>query len=354
VRAAETALNEHALTIGFARRFTEYKRPNLILSDPARLTAILTNPERPVQLIASGKAHPNDETGKRLIRQFVDFARRPEVRTHVVFLEDYDISTAQQLVEGVDLWLNTPRRPWEASGTSGMKVLVNGALNISELDGWWAEAYSTEVGWAIGDGEEHAEPGWDQIEAGQLYNLLETEIIPEFYTRDDRGIPTGWVARMRASMSCLALQFSSNRMLREYVEDAYLPAAARYRERTADKGRLARDLFAWRERVRAHWDGIAIEDYTVTRQEGKWRFTVVVRTGGLGPEDIAVELYADALPGEGPLRIRMVSVHTGTGSTVYRAEAPDARPSDHYTPRVLPYHPKAAVPLEDRRILWQK
>jgi len=192
------------VTLGFARRFASYKRPNLLLHDPERLLRLLTNPQRPVQLIIAGKAHPADRAGQALIQQWIHFIRRPEARQHVIFLSDYDMHLTEYLVQGVDVWLNTPRRPWEACGTSGMKVLVNGGINLSELDGWWAEAYTPDVGWALGDGLEHDDdPAWDAIDAETLYDLLEREVIPEFYTRDEEGIPDAWVARMRESMAQL-------------------------------------------------------------------------------------------------------------------------------------------------------
>ena len=182
-------LDEHVLTVGFARRFATYKRPNFLLHDPERLIRLLSDPERPMQLILAGKAHPHDQAGQALIRQWNDFIKRPEVRQHVVFLSDYDMLMAQELVQGADLWINTPRRPWEACGTSGMKVLVNGGLNFSELDGWWAEAYSPQVGWAIGDGQEHGDdPALDAVEAEAMYTLLEREVVPEFYERSVNGI----------------------------------------------------------------------------------------------------------------------------------------------------------------------
>ena len=225
------------LTLGFARRFATYKRPNLLLHDPGRLLRLLTNPQRPVQLIIAGKAHPEDQAGQALIQEWIQFIRQPETRSHVIFLSDYDMLLTEHLVQGVDVWINTPRRPWEASGTSGMKVLVNGGLNLSELDGWWAEAYTPEVGWALGDGQEHGDdPAWDAVEADALYDLLEREVIPEFYTRDEQGIPTAWVTRMRESMARLTPRFSTNRTVREYTERHYLPAAAAYRARAADKG----------------------------------------------------------------------------------------------------------------------
>ncbi|HAU19342.1 MAG TPA: DUF3417 domain-containing protein, partial [Marinobacter adhaerens] len=213
--AADTAnqlFDPGVLTLGFARRFATYKRPNLLLHDPERLLRLLTDPQRPVQLIMAGKAHPQDRAGQALIRQWMQFIQRPEVRARVIFLSDYDMHLGEHLVQGVDVWLNTPRRPWEASGTSGMKVLVNGGINLSELDGWWAEAYTPDVGWALGDGQEHGDdPFRDAAEADALYDLLEREVIPEFYTRDEQGIPSAWVNRMRESMARLTPRFSTNR-----------------------------------------------------------------------------------------------------------------------------------------------
>jgi len=214
--AAKHLFDPNALTLGFARRFATYKRPNLLLHNPARLLRILANPERPVQLIIAGKAHPEDRAGQDLIHEWIDFIRQPETRPHIAFLSDYDMLLTEHLVQGVDVWINTPRRPWEASGTSGMKVLVNGGINLSELDGWWAEAYTPEVGWALGDGQEHGEdPAWDAAEADALYDLLEREVIPEFYARDEQGIPRAWVARVRESMARLTPRFSTNRTVRE-------------------------------------------------------------------------------------------------------------------------------------------
>jgi glycogen phosphorylase len=198
----------------------------LLLHDPARLLRLLSNPQRPVQLIIAGKAHPADQAGQALIQKWIQFIRQPEVRPHAIFLSDYDMQLTERLVQGVDVWLNTPRRPWEACGTSGMKVLVNGGINLSELDGWWAEAYAPDLGWALGDGQEHGDdPGWDAAEAEMLYERLEREVIPEFYARNDQGIPTAWVARMRESMARLTPLFSADRAVREYTEQHYLPAA---------------------------------------------------------------------------------------------------------------------------------
>ena len=242
ITAAQRVFEPDTLTIGFARRFATYKRPNLLLHDPERLLAILQNKEKPVQLVIAGKAHPQDGPGQEMIQRWIEFIRRGPARSQVVFLSDYDMRMAEHLVQGVDLWLNTPRRPWEACGTSGMKVLVNGGLNLSELDGWWAEAYSNDVGWALGDGLEHGDdPAWDAKEAEQLYTLLEQEVIPEFYKRDNSGIPAGWIARVRESMARLTPAFSATRCVLEYTAKYYLPLAAAYLRRTNDSGKVRRE-----------------------------------------------------------------------------------------------------------------
>ncbi|HMC62623.1 MAG TPA: alpha-glucan family phosphorylase, partial [Candidatus Solibacter sp.] len=254
VEGARRLFDPNVLTLGFARRFATYKRPNLLLHDPSRLLRLLTNSERPVQLIIAGKAHPADQDGQALIQEWTHFIRRPEIRPHAIFLSDYDMLLSEHLVQGVDVWINTPRRPWEACGTSGMKVLVNGGINLSELDGWWAEAYTPEVGWALGDGQEHHDdPAWDAVEAEALYDLLEREVVPEFYARNGQGIPTAWVARMRKSMATLTPRFSADRAVREYTEQHYLPAAATYRERAAGKGAVGRQMADWRHTLEKHW-----------------------------------------------------------------------------------------------------
>jgi starch phosphorylase len=257
VEGAKRLFDPNALTLGFARRFATYKRPNLLLHDPERLLRLLANSERPVQLVLAGKAHPADGSGQALIQEWMHFIRRPEVRPHIVFLSDDDMLLTGHLVQGVDVWINTPRRPWEACGTSGMKVLVNGGINLSELDGWWAEAYTPEVGWALGDGLEHGDdPAWDAQEADALYALLEREVIPEFYTRDANGIPAAWVRRMRESMATLTPHFSANRAVREYTERHYLPAAASYRSRSADGGAVGKQMIDWRHSLDQKWPGL--------------------------------------------------------------------------------------------------
>ncbi len=353
LREAETALDGNVLTLGFARRFTAYKRPNLLLTDPERLAAMIANPKHPLQLIIAGKAHPADEEGKRLLQQFANFAERTDVHHRVVLLEDYDIATAQQLVQGVDLWLNTPKRPWEACGTSGMKVLVNGGLNISELDGWWAEAYAPHLGWALGDGQEHTEPDWDARESAQLCELIEKEIVPEFYDRDG-GLPGKWVARVRASMSHLALGFSSNQMLREYVESFYIPTAKLFRQRCADGGFLAKEIYAWQTDLGQHWGDVRFVDVKASQANGRWQYEVEVHFGRLNPSSVSVELYAEPLEEEKPTRIPMVQSGTTAKGYVYRAEVQGTRPIEHYTPRIITSNPFVCIPLENSYILWQK
>ena len=348
----------HVLTLGFARRFATYKRPNLLLHDPGRLLRLLSNPQRPVQLILAGKAHPADAAGQGLIQQWVHFIRQPDVRPHAVFLSDYDMQLTERLVQGVDVWLNTPRRPWEACGTSGMKVLVNGGINLSELDGWWAEAYVPEVGWALGDGEEHGDdPAWDSVEAEALYDLLERTVIPEFYARDEHGIPTAWVARMRESMARLTPHFSANRTVCEYTEQHYLPAAAAYRERAANNGALGRQLVEWQQAVDRKWDSVRFGDVRVDTNGDHSVFEVDVFLNDLDSNAVRVELYADGADGGEPVCEEMTGVRPrvdAAGPWVYRATVPTTRPASDYTARMIPQRSGVAIPLESARILWQR
>jgi starch phosphorylase len=349
-------LEPEVLTLGFARRFTEYKRPNLLLTDPERLIRLLGNRERPVQIVIAGKAHPHDEPGKRMIKEWANFVSRREVWRRAVFLEDYDMSLAQQLVQGVDVWINTPRRPWEASGTSGMKVLVNGGLNLSVLDGWWAEAYAPDVGWAIGDGKEHPEPDWDAAEADQLYRKLEEEVIPQFYERDDQGIPSAWVAKMRASMSRLAPEFSTNRMVRQYVEQMYVPAAAAFRARSDERSETSVELYAWATGLSEAWHSLRFGRLDITREGGTLRFEVEVDLGDISPDDVQVQLYADPLDDEGSIVIMRYEEQPAgaTYGCLYRCEITSPRPREHFTPRIVPYHPEALIPGELPLVLWQR
>jgi starch phosphorylase len=358
VEEAKHLFDPNVLTLGFARRFATYKRPNLLLHDPARLLRLLGNPQRPVQLILAGKAHPADRPGQALIQQWTQFIRRPEARPHIIFLSDYDMHLTEQLAHGVDVWLNTPRRPWEACGTSGMKVLVNGGINLSALDGWWAEAYTPDVGWALGDGQEHGDdPAWDAAEAAALYDRLEQEVIPEFYTRDDKGIPTAWVARMRASMARLTPRFSANRTVREYTEHHYLPAAAAYQLRVANKGAIGGQMVAWQHRLKEKWAALRFGEVKIETRDGQHAFEVQVWLDDLEPKAVRVELYADGVNGGSPVRQEMKSIGPLTGVAggyIYRAAVSATRAAGDYTARVIPHCEGAAIPLEAAHILWQR
>jgi starch phosphorylase len=358
VARMQGCLDPDALTLGFARRFVSYKRPNLLLHSPERLLRILSDPTRPVQLIIAGKAHPGDQAGAAMIQEWLRFMRHPEVAGRAIFVPDYDLLLAEHLVQGVDLWINTPRRPWEASGTSGMKVLVNGGLNLSELDGWWAEAYTPEVGWALGDGQEHdSDPAWDAAEAEALYTLLEREVVPAFYLRDAQGIPTAWVAKMRESMARLTPQFSANRVVREYTEQHYLPAAMRYRRRAADKAAVGAQLMAWRRHLDTHWHETRFGAVRVETRDDRHQFSVDLYLGRLSPGAVRVELYANPIDGGEPERYTMARGETideaHTGFT-YTVSMPATRQAGDYTPRLIPDHPDALVPLEASEILWQR
>ena len=358
IDGAKHLFDPNALTLGSARRFATYKRPNLLLHNPERLVRLLANPERPVQLIIAGKAHPEDRAGQDLIHQWIDFIRQPETRPHIVFLSDYDMLLTENLVQGVDVWINTPRRPWEASGTSGMKVLVNGGINLSELDGWWAEAYTPEVGWALGDGREHGDdPAWDAVEADALYGLLEREVIPEFYARDESGIPTAWVNRMRESMARLTPRFSANRTVREYTEEHYLPAATAYHLRSANTGAIGRQIVDWQHSLRQKWVKLNFGEVKVETRGEQHLFDVQVYLDDLDPKAVRVELYADGVLGSAPVRHEMTRVRHlagAPGSYVYNAAVSAARPPGDYTARVIPHCDGVAIPLEEARILWQR
>jgi len=366
---ADEVLSPDALTIGFARRFATYKRSTLLLGDAERLIRLLGDPERPVQILFAGKAHPRDENGKKLIQELVRFAGREQVRRRMVFLEDYDLNTARNLVQGVDLWLNTPRRPREASGTSGMKVLPNGGLNASILDGWWDEAYDREVGWAIGAGEEYQDDHeyQDRVEAEVLYTLLEQQIVPLFYQRGPDGLPRGWIGRVKASMRRLAASYTTTRMVREYSEWMYLPAADDFRGLTADGCALARDLAGWQERVREAWPEARVES-VATRREGAANLPIgtalevqaEVSLGGLKPDEVAVELFCGPLDrdreiaGGRPVPMTWLEALDG-GRHLYSGRVPTAESGQFgFAVRVLPWHEALANPRKLGLVRWQE
>ncbi len=348
IEKTKSFLNPNALTLGFARRFAAYKRPDLLLNDEDRLLRLLTNKDRPVQLIIAGKAHPADEQGHALIQKWMQFIAKPEVRPHVVFLSDYDMILTEQLVQGVDLWINTPRRPWEASGTSGMKILVNGGLNLSELDGWWAESYTPEVGWALGDLKEHDEdPKWDKEEANTLYHLLETEVIPQFYTWDSRMMPLAWIAKIKESMARLTPHFSSNRTVREYTEEFYLPAAENYRKRAKNNGKLAKQIFDWKTSIENNWNQLRFGEVKIEND----LLTVQVYLNNLDTKAVKVELYSASDTKEMEYQGPIPKTRDGH---IYRTKIALNQPASNFTPRITPYFPGVAIPLESTQILWQK
>lgn len=360
---AMSVFDSKTLTLGFARRFVPYKRPDLLLHDPARLVRLLTNSQQPVQLVLAGKAPPADQSGRDLIRRWIQFITQWNMRKHVIFLSDYDMLLAEHLVQGVDVWLNMPQRPWEASGTSGMKVLVNGGLNLSELDGWWVEAYRPEVGWALGDGKEHGDdPAWDAYEAESLFTILEQQVIPLFYNRNEAGIPVEWVGKIRQSMATLTPFFSANRTVREYAEKFYLPGAKAYADRAADNSALGRRIVLWRRAIELGWPHLRFGSVNVhpDKDPGSGteyhRFEVQLYIGDIPPDILLVELYAEGING-GPAVLQKLQLESlapgGSGMAVYGAKVPATRSAGDFTARVVPYLPGAQVPLETARILWQ-
>ncbi|MDQ3702639.1 MAG: alpha-glucan family phosphorylase [Chloroflexota bacterium] len=373
-RAAEV-LDPAALTIGFARRFATYKRATLLLQDMERLTAILGHRERPVQIIFSGKAHPEDDGGKELIREIVRLSRSEVFRRHIVFIENYDLNVARYLVGGCDVWLNLPRRPHEASGTSGMKASLNGVLHLSVLDGWWAEAYRPGLGWAIGQGEEYVDPDYqDGVEARAAYELLEKEVVPLFYDRGADGLPRGWIDMMKGAIRELGPVYNTNRMLYEYVERCYVPAARRFVQLAEGDAGVARHLAAWKHRLAGAWGGVRVLDVDAPMADATVGMELPVRArihlGELRPEDVAVELYDGPVDAQGH-----ITGGTAVGMTFAAPEGEGAGalngPSDRhgvypyvgaipcrtsglhgYSIRVMPHHPDLPHPFQPGLITW--
>jgi starch phosphorylase len=398
VEAVDETLDPDVLTIGFGRRFATYKRANLLLRDPERLARILNDAGRPVQIIFAGQAHPRDDAGKELIKQIVALSRRPEFRRRLVFLEGYDMAVARSMTQGADVWLSTPRRPLEASGTSGMKAAANGALNLSTLDGWWDEAWNSRageresggtgeyiygaeatslahplthspalnlIGWTIGRGEIYDDLDYqDQVEAEALYDLLEGDVIPTFYDRGEDKLPRRWIERMKASIGNLCHYFNTHRMVREYTERFYLPAAERQGELTADGMARARSLAAWKERVRDQWSRVRIESVTADSLDGvqvnsEIRAQAEVSLGALTPGDVCVELYVGLVNADGEIvgarAIPMLPIGDGVAGR-YRFEISSVaccRSGLHgFTVRAQPRHPDLIAPFLPGLIVW--
>jgi len=356
VEAAENALNPEILTICFARRFATYKRATLIFRDPDRLAKILSHPEHPVQLIFSGKAHPADDEGKRFIRKIVELSKRPEFRGKLAFLENYDINIARYMVQGADVWLNTPRRPLEACGTSGMKASANGALNLSVLDGWWDEGYQGDNGWAIGWREEYENPDYqDDIESRALYDLLEESVIPLFYDRSVDDIPRNWISMMKRSIQTICPFFNSHRMVSDYVETCYVPAARNYRHLKANNFSALKSMVEWKKRIKEDWDKIRILDVTVPIADvpakgKKLEMNVLVDTAGHNPEELRVELLHGPIDLNDNFKVRYSTRLCATQSQVEDGKVlfQGSIPLDHtglygYMVRITPEHPNLSL-----------
>jgi starch phosphorylase len=364
---AEEALNPDALTIGFARRFATYKRATLILRDIERLKRILLNAERPVQMIFAGKAHPHDEKGKDLIRQIAHTARHPDLRHSVVFLEDYDMNVARYLVQGVDVWMNTPRRPKEASGTSGMKVIYNGGLNFSILDGWWAEAYDSNVGWAIGNGEEYGEDDasathQDNLESEALYNTLEQDIVPLFYARGRDGLPREWIAKVKNSIRKLGPFFTTHRMVQQYTDLYYMPNFQRTQALIKPDLKKGLEYAAWRSTLEQNWGQVQVRNVQVATREvqvgNQLEVTAAVQLGAIKPSDVRVQVYYGSLNPRGEIEsgevVEMKPLNGNTdGAYTYVAQFPFTTSGDRgISVRVLPHHDSLPTPFQPGIIRW--
>lgn len=365
VAQADEVLDPEALTIGFARRFATYKRGALLLRDPDRLRRLLEETKRPIQFVFAGKAHPADHEGKELIKAIVNFARgNPQIRRRMVFIENYDINVARYLVQGVDVWLNTPRRPYEASGTSGMKAAANGVLNVSILDGWWVEGYEPEVGWAIGHGEDYTDPNYqDTIESVALYDILEKQVVPLFYQRTVDNVPRAWIQRMKNCMRKLAPVFNTNRMVRDYAEKLYIPAGARGANLAADNLKRSVELAHAKDRLRHKWPGVRIVG---VHTSGNGHFKVgqsmqveaMLDLGELDPKDVQVQLYAGPITASGAIGDASYlsmehNKQMAPGRHLYVGRI-DCRTSGRhgFAIRVLPGNPDLATPFEPGLILW--
>lgn len=361
---ADEVLNSEALTIGFARRFASYKRAALLFMDVERLKAILCSKERPVQLIFAGKAHPKDDIGKQIIKEIIQVSKQEELRSHIVFIEDYDMAVAKYMVSGVDLWMNTPRRPLEASGTSGMKASVNGALNVSVLDGWWDEAFDPEIGWSIGRGEEYDDPNYqDKVEANALYELLEKEIVPLFYERKKDGVPTYWIGKMKKSMKVICPVFNTNRMVKEYAETFYMPALNRYNTLKENKMQKARELGQYKEKIRKAWDKIRVENIELGKSEelrvgDRLDIKIEVGLGDLSPDEVSVEIYhgvvnsKDAIVRGHSVATKYEKVNGGNRYLFSGSIESDASGRYGFTARILPRHTHLENPFELGLIKW--
>ena len=365
INHAEQILTPEALTIGFARRFATYKRGTLLFRDIEKLKKIISNPHRPVQIIFAGKAHPHDNGGKELIKNIAEICRREEFRDHIVFLEDYDINVARYMVQGVDVWLNNPRRPLEASGTSGMKVPPNGGLNFSILDGWWDEAYDGQNGWAIGNREEYTDLEYqDEVESNALYNVLENEIIPLYYERGRDDIPRQWVTAMKWSMQTVCPQFSTNRMVADYFNKFYTNASRRYINMTSDDFKKSKELKSWKDNISSKWSKVSFEN-TMSEMPSrnlqvgsKFEVKTIVNLGNIAPDSVRVELYHGKLSMKDeitePTIVEMKhssDLGNGRHSFIGSLECVNTGQSG-YAIRMYPYHKDLGYKFDMKMIIW--
>lgn len=364
LRECLEVLDPEVLTIGFARRFATYKRGGLLLRDPERLRRLLLHPETPVQMIVAGKAHPADHSGKQIIRELFQFAQQPEIRRRMIFIEDYDINVARYMVQGVDIWLNTPRRPMEASGTSGMKAAANGALNVSIPDGWWCEAeHLGDNGWSIGRGETYSNTEeQDQIESLALYEILEQEAVKVFYRHGRDGFPREWVARMKSAIRTIGPVFNTYRMVQEYSDRFYIPCSIRRNELMEDDRARALALAAWKRKVREAWPSVAVRKVAAGETEGllvgaRLPVTAEVALGSLSHTDVTVEIYHGELDPRGrvPRGHAVEMRHVETQGGVARFEgAVDCQRTGQLglVVRVIPHHDDLAQKHETTLIVW--
>jgi starch phosphorylase len=351
-------LDPAVLTIGFARRVPTYKRLTLMLRQPERLRALLTHPTRPVQIVIAGKSHPADDEGKRLIQQLIEFAAAADVRHRMVFLPNYDIAMAQVLYPGTDVWLNNPLRPLEACGTSGMKAALNGSLNLSILDGWWAEFFDGENGWAIPTADTNDPSERDDLEAQSMYDLIEHQIAPRFYDRGADGVPSRWVESIRHTLATLSPALSADRMVKEYVNRLYIPAADSEREISAGGYASARELSAWKARLAAAWPKVHVLHVesggvdAVPQIGDSLHVRARVALDGLSPDDVKVEVVygrardSDRLADIARQRLALESAEPGQPATFSGTVALDRPGSFGYNVRVVPSHPLLANPAE--------
>lgn len=364
IKQAGNILDPRILTIGFARRFATYKRATLLFRDKERLKSMLFHSERPVQFVFAGKAHPRDDGGKHLIQDIIQFIKNESAESRIVFLEDYDMNIARHLVQGVDVWLNNPRRPMEASGTSGMKVLANGGLNCSILDGWWAEGYQRGLGWAIGNDESLDDEGHqDWLDSNALYDLIENEIAPTFYHRPDDGLPSGWIQMMKDSMAELCPTFSTARMVREYTARFYMPSTRSYNNLVQDNLDRAKKALEWRDRIIESWSQVRVTHVQDSSEQSlhthqKLKIHAQVDLGSLSAEDVRVQVLVGRVTTNRELEdldLYDLSLTGNQGNLhVFEGEAEFGTPgSKGYIVRVIPYHPDVKIASELSLVTWE-